>query len=314
MTIDQITENEDDLFDRGDDEEERSGGYRERPWWWLKDEGQIAYLRFMEESPDWRKVPTHRFFPTKPEPQDHEGKWPLQMGGTCRNGRLSARFPQGCAICTSGYQGEYKKGSVADDVRYTFAIEREQYEDPDTKRKKYRDKEVEVPAMDGEGNLIEGETITLPSVVMVGETMYKMMSEVKATGEAFGSLRGRDMRLKLIKNPSGKKGLIVQTIPMDPEPTIQPGTDHWQIYQHAVKLWKPGGLVLSREILYRASDDWWNQWFLMDDGRTFAEHQIAKGVSPAAQPTASVSTASPAPPDAERLAAMKARITAIKAN
>ncbi len=303
-----MIENEDDIFDRGDDEEERTSGYREAPWWYLKKEGDIAYLRFLENSEKWHKVPTHRFFPTKPEPKDHEGKWPEQMPATCRGARLASRYPQGCAMCASGYKGEYGKGSKAEDVRYTIAVEREQYED-ENKRKRYRDKEVEVPLFDTEGNIIEGETVTLPSLVLVGETMYRMMSDLKGTGEAFGSLMGRDMRLKLIQNPSGKKGMVVQSIPMDPDPTILPGTEHWEMYLEAQKAWRHGGLSVGRELLHRASNDWWNQFFLMDDGRTYAEHQISKG-APADRPVAtSTSTAAPQEPDSAKLAAMRSRIT-----
>jgi hypothetical protein len=248
VTIDQITESDDDLdlFDKGDEDEERSSGYRERPWWWLKTEGDVAVLRFLEESAEWRKVPTHKFFPTKPEPSDNEGKWPEQMPATCRGGRLAGKFPQGCAIDTSGYEGKFKKGSKAEDVRYTLAVEREQYEE--NGRKKYRDKEVEVPVFDQEtGEVSETETMTLPSLVLVGETMWRMMSGLKGVSEALGSLITQDIRLKLIKNPSGQ-GSIVSAIAVGDNGVV-PGSEHWEGYQFAQKLWKPGGLVLNREIL-----------------------------------------------------------------
>lgn len=308
MTIDQIADDElDGLIERGDEEEKRGPIYRQSPWWYQKEEGSISYLRFLEESPDWRKVPTHRFFPTKPKPDKHEGKWPESMNGTCRGGNLAKRFPQGCAICTSGYEGTYGKSSKSEDVRYTIAVERERYED-ENGRRKYRDKEIEVPLHDDEGKVIEGETMTLPSIVLISETMYKMMSAVKATGEALGSLRGRDIQLKLIKNPSGKNGVIFQPIALDPDPTIQPGTEHWEIYEHAQKLWKPGGLVLNREILYRASDEYWNRFFLMDDGRTWKEHAIKRG-APADGSGPSDATQQAPQPNADKLAAMRARIS-----
>jgi hypothetical protein len=188
-----------------------------------------------------------------------------------------------------------------------MAVEREQYED-DNGRKRYRDKEIEVPVTDDEGNVLEGQTMTLPSIVLIGETMFKMMSAVKATGEALGSLRGRDIRLKLIKNPNGKNGLIFQPIALDPDPSIQPGTEHWEMYEHAQKLWKPGGLVLNREIFYRASDEYWNRFFLMEDGRTHAEHMIKRGASATGSSPASAAQQSDKP-DADKLAAMRARIS-----
>jgi hypothetical protein len=307
VTIDQIIESDDDLIERGDDDE-RSASYRQVPWWYIKNEGDTAILRLLEESPDWRKVLTHRFFPTKPEPEGHEGKWPDMMPATCRaGGKIGQRYPQGCAIDRSGYKGKYGKGSTAEIVHYTMAVERERYEDANGRRR-YRDKSIQVPAFDDEGNEIEGQTLELPSIVLIGETMFRMMSSVKGTGEALSSLRTQDLQIKLIKNPSGKNGLIAQVIPLDKDPSIQPGTEHWEIYQHAQQLWKPGGLVLNREILSRASEEYWNRFFLLPDGKTFAQHQIERG-APADLPTATASAASVQTPDADKLAAMKARIT-----
>lgn len=307
MTIDQIADDElDALIERGDDEEERGTAYRESPWWYKKNEGDVSILRFLEESPEWRKVPTHRFFPTKPEPEGHEGKWPKMMPATCRAGGLAKRFPQGCAIDSSGYEGKFNKGSRPEDVRYTMAVEREQYED-ENGRKQYRDIEIQVPVCDEQGNPIEGETIGLPSIVLVGETMFKLMNGVKATGEAYGSLCGQDIRLKLIKNPNGKDGLIFQPVALKPDPLIQPGTKHWEIYMHTQELWKPGGLVLNREIFYRAGDEYWNRFFLMEDGRTHAEHMIRKG-APANEPASSRAVQQSEPVNPDRLAAMRARI------
>lgn len=319
MTIDQQTAIDDDdydaLFERGDDEEERSGGYRAQPWWYMKNEGDIAILRFLEESPDWRKAPTHRFFPTKPKAPDFEGNWPKAMPATCRGGLLAKRYPEGCPMCSSGYEGQYKKGSKTDDIRYTMAVEREQYKD-ENGYNRFRDKTVEVPLWNHEtGEISENETITLPSIVLVGETMFRMMSAIKGTGEATGSLRSQDIRCKLIKNPNNGKGLIVQSVALAPDPTILPGTEHWDIYTHTLGLWKPRGLSLGREIMYRASPEYWDRFFLADDGRTYAEHCVRRGVDPMTSSTSSVSTASKTgtastvEPNAEKLAAMKERIT-----
>jgi hypothetical protein len=309
VTIEQ-TDEDLDLIERGDDEEERSG-YRAEPWWYLKNEGDTAILRFLEESAEWRKVPTHRFFPTKPEPEKFEGNWPKAMPATCRGGRLVRKYPDGCPMCTSGYEGPFKKGSKPEDVRYTVAVERERYED-ENGRARFRDKEIEVPLWNREtGEVSETETMTLPSLVLVGETMYRMMSALKGTGEATGSLRSQDIRLKLIKNPGNGKGLIISPVAMAPDATILPGTEHWELYEMAMGLWKPRGLNLEREILYRASPTWWNKFFLMEDGRTHAEHVVRRGGNPGAS-TASTGNAqatarTPQHPDSERQAAQRAR-------
>ncbi len=299
----------DDVLDRGDDEEKVGGAYRSEPFWYLKNEGDVSVLRFLEESSEWRKVKTHRFFPTGPEPEGYEGKWPSAMPATCRaDEKLKRFFPKGCAIDSSGYEGKFKKGSRPDDVRYTIAVEREEYTD-DNGRKAYRDKEIEVPVFDDEGNEVEGETITLPSLVIVAETMWRMMSSLKANNEAFGTICGQDFRLKLVKNPNGN-GNIVQVVPLNPDPKIQPGTEHWEMYQHAQKLWTPGGLNVNRVILNRAKDDYWNKFFLAEDGRTHEEHRIKRGGSPEGASNGSGSSA-PAEdqPNADKLAAMRARIS-----
>lgn len=324
MTVDQITETDDELdslIERGDEDEERSSGYRDRPWWWLKSEGDVAVLRFLEESADWRKVPTHRFFPTKPEPEDNEGKWPDQMPATCRGSKLAKMFPQGCAIDTSGYEGKFKKGSKPEDVRYTLAVEREEFKD-ENGRKRYRDKEIEVPVFDKETGVVsDTETMTLPSVVMVGETMWRMMSALKGIGEALGSLRTQDIRLKLIKNPSGQ-GLIVSAVAVGDNGII-PGSEHWEAYSFAQQLWKLGGLVLNREILHRARPEYWDRFFLMEDGRTWKQHDIERGgdktahtpqnssksSSGGSSSSASTAATTTAQPDADKLAAMRARIS-----
>jgi len=129
-----------------------------------------------------------------------------------------------------------------------------------------------------------------------------------------GSLRMQDIRLKVIKNPSGS-GTIISPVPQDRDESIIPGSEHWEMYEHAQRLWKPGGLVLNREILYRASDEYWNHFFLMEDGRTWKEHDIKRGGDKTAHNPeksssrgSSQSAATTVQPDADKLAKMRARI------
>lgn len=277
MTIDQ-NDQAADPFGRGDDEEARGPFYRERPFWWLKKEGDTAVLRFLELPKDWVKGPTHRFFPTKPKPEGHEGNWPEMMPATCRDGVLSRMFPQGCAMCTSGYEGKYGKGSKPEDTRYTLAVEREEYTD-ENGAKGYRDKEIQVPLWNAQtGEVSKTETMGLPSIVIVGESMWRMMSALKGLGEALEDIRTQDIRLKLGKNPNGN-GLVISPVPIGFDKDVMPGNEHWQMYQHAIKLWKPGGLAIGQELLHRASDEYWNELFLMPNGRTYAEMKAGGGAS-----------------------------------
>src|SRR5690242_2379874 len=102
-----------------------------------------------------------------------------------------------------------------------------------------------------------------------------MMSAVKGVGDDIGSLRTWDIRLKKLKNPSGQGPIITHGFAR--ANGVAPGSEHWEGYQLAQKLWKPGGLVLNREILYRAGDEYWNHFFLMPDARTWKQHDIERG-------------------------------------
>jgi hypothetical protein len=301
------------MLDQGDEEPERTGsGFRRETHFGLK-EGEFAVLRFMQESRDWYKVMTHRFFPTRPAPSDFEGNWPESMSGTCRkmNEKMAKLFPQGCAICDSGYKNKWGKKVTPDDLRYTYAIEREEVDGdgtedkggPEMKGKRfYRDVMVDVPLLDAKGEETE-ETVRVPKVVIVSQTMFQMMSSLKANGEAYGTLRDRDYRIKRIKNPSGK-GTIYQCTPLDKDPEILPGTEHWGFYEVAVQAY---GLSLPRLILRLAQDDYWKRFFLMDDGMTAVDiRRGSAGVAPV--PAQTQVAAGPPAPNSDALAAMRARI------
>ena len=299
---------------RGDEEEERTGGgsFRKEPHWDLK-EGEEAVLRFLQESKDWYRVQTHRFFPTKAEPEGYEGKWPSFMPATCRKDPAFASLYDGCPICASGYKNKFGKVVKADDLRFTLAVEREPYTD-ENGRKAYRDKIVEIPILDEKGEPTE-EKVQVPSVVIVSQTMYMMMGALKACGESYETLRDRDYRIKRVKNPQGQ-GTIYQVFPLDKTPDIAPGTDHWQFYDLAVDAY---GIKLPTLIYNRSTDDYYKKFFLEEDGLCSVDVRRETGelpparrasggskVSIPAQPTAANA---PTTPDADALAAMRARIS-----
>lgn len=299
---------------RGDEEEERApgGGFRKEPHWDLK-EGEEAVLRFLQDSKDWYRAMTHRFFPTKAEPADYEGKWPGFMPATCRKDpAFAALYPDGCPICVSGYKNKFGKVVRAEDLRYTLAIEREAAVGPDGK-KAYQDKMVEVPMLDEKGEPTE-EKVQVPSVVIVSQTMYMMMSALKSCGEAYdNTLRDRDYRIKRVKNPSGN-GTVYQVFPLDKTPEIAPGTSHWEFYDLAVQAF---GIKLPTLIYSKSTDDYYQRFFLESDGFCSADVRRETGeLSPASKSAAKPSipaqpTAANAPtvPNADALAAMRARIS-----
>jgi hypothetical protein len=314
------------MLRRGDDEDETTGkgGYRKEPHWNL-DEGQESILRFLTDSRDWYRAATHRFFPTKAAPADFEGKWPSVMPATCRKDKAlvdAGLYPDGCPVCDSGFKDQYNKPPRPADLRFTLAIEREvvmgdgsdAMGGPAMKGKKgYRDKQVEIPIMDDEGKPTE-DKITVPSVVIVSNTMYMMMGALKACGETYETLTDRDYRIKRVKNPNGT-GTTYQVFPLDKTPDIAPGTDHWKFYEFAQEAF---GISLAELIYRRSTDDYYNRFFLEEDGYTSADIRRASGELAAASKTgpSKSNSSSPTPatahvptPDAESLAAMRARIS-----
>lgn len=298
---------------RGDEEDENKGGggYRREPHWDLK-EGEEAILRFLSESKDWYRARTHRFFPTKAEPADYEGKWPSAMPATCRAEPAFAQlYPNGCPICQSGHKNKFGKENKGDDLRYTLAVEREQYVDAESGKKAYRDKMVEIPVLGEDGKPTE-EKVSVPSIVIVSNTMYMLMNALKACGEMYDTLLDRDYRIKRVKNPSGT-GTIYQVYPVDKDPEIAPGTDHWQFYELAVEAF---GLKLPTIIYSKTTDEYYTKFFLEEDGFTSVDVRRETGELVPATKSAgkssggsSPSGTAPATPNADALAAMRERIT-----
>lgn len=307
------------LIRRGDEDDEpkfSGSGYRREPNLYLKETGDTAILRPLIESKDWYRGLTHRWVQvTKPKPEGHEGKWPEGMSATCRKDSLLKKiYPDGCPICSSPLRTKFDKTmeESATDLRYTLAIEREEVVGDGSPemggpefagQKGWVDKMVEVPVYDAEGKPTK-ETVKRPSVVIVSGTMYQMFGSLKQLGEAYGTLLDRDFRVKRIKNPSGN-GDIYQWIGLDKIPAIQPGTDAWAIYQDAVKNWVPGGLSLARVIGEKSSPAYYERFWTTDGVFQMPNTKAATpttGFVPASSAVASEE------PDADKLAAMRARI------
>lgn len=309
---------------RGDEDDEPrfGGGYRREPNLILKETGDSAILRPLSESKDWTRALTHRFVPvTKPKPEGQEGNWPEFMGATCRKDSVLKQFyPDGCPICTSPLKTKFNKTMEEDakDLRYTLMIEREEVVGdgspemggPENKGVKgYTDKLIDVPIFDQDGKPTK-ETVKRPSVVIVSGTMYQMLTALKGLGEAYGTLRDRDFKVKRISNPS-TKGDIYQWIGLDRIDSIRPGSDHWAYYEEAVKAWVPGGLSAARVVGEKSAAPHYERFWTTDGvfqlpGQSRVGSP-ASGFSPASN--FSPSAASQAPePDADKLAAMRARI------
>lgn len=311
----------DNIIATGDeDDPNRGGGYRREPLWFLKNKGDVAYLRFLVETKQWRKAVTHQYIPvTLPKPEGHEGKWPEMMTATCRADEDLQRaglHKNGCAICKA--PGENKFGrpwaKATDILRYALAVEREMVENPDG-TKSLVDKMIEIPLFDDNGQETD-ERITVPSLVIVAESMYKLFSSIKAIAETYGTITNRDFQIKRVDNPKGN-GTMLQVIPMPDTPHIRPGSEHWETYELAQKLWVPGGLSVARHIGERSLDAHYDRFWTVNGvvaGNVAALTKKADGTSAgvpaqAAAPATAAPTAS-ATTDPDALAKMRARIAA----
>lgn len=327
MTI-PATINYEALARRGDEEDEPkySGSfYRREPIFMLRNTGDTAILRPLAESPDWYKGLTHPFVPvTKGKPEGYEGKWPEGMSATCRKDpMLAAYYPEGCPICTSPFKTKFDKTmeEARQDQRYTLMVEREEVVGDGTPemggpeflgKKGYQDKMVEVPVYDAEGKPTK-ETVKRPSIVIVSGTMYSMFGALKATGEAHGSLRNNDFRVKRTPNPTGR-GDTYLWVGLPAIPSINPTTPAWQIYMDAVANWVPGGLSVARFIGERSSAAYYDRFWTTNGVFQFkpVPASTSNGFAPATSPAPGAGSIGSAPVseevDQDKLAAMRARV------
>lgn len=331
MSIESLLAGTDDvetLLRRGDEDDEPKfkASWRRDPYISFKETGDFAILRFLAESPDWFRARTHRFVPvSKPKPEGQEGKWPKFMSATCRKDPvLRQYFPNGCPICTSPLKNQWDKSmdESADDLRYTLAVEREEVigdGSPEMGGEQFRgvkgivDKMIDVPVFGEDGEPIKDQFVKRPSIVIVSETMYKMFGAIKAVGEAYGSLRGQDIKIKRIPNPNGKKGDIYQAIGLKEIDSIKPGTDHWETYLEAARMWTPKGLSPARVVIEKAGDDHYERFFTT--GGEFVLPRQAAPVNNGFAPSggeatpASAPKAAPSPEvDQDALDRMRARV------
>jgi hypothetical protein len=313
-----------------DDEPKYSGPFHRRePNLILKETGDSAILRLLQESPEWYQARTHRFVEvTRSAPEGYEGKWPGGLSATCREDekfKAINLYPDGCPICESPQKNKFNAKQTMRDsavnLRYTLAVEREEVVGdgspemggPEMAGKKgYRDKMVKVPVWGDDGEPLkdeEGKVISVerPSLVIVSGTMYSMFGGLKAMAETYDSLRRRDFKVKRVKNPTGN-GDMYQWFPMDPIPGLEPGTDNWKVYEETIKAWCPGGLSVARIIGEKSSHEYFERFFTREGKLVWPKEGGAKPQSSGGGNGFAVPSAAPQQVDQDKLAAMQARI------
>lgn len=280
--------------------------------------GNTIFVRYLTDSPDWYHTLMHTSAPTKAAPSDwpKERKWPESLPAICRYDKAFKAMYSDCYICDA--QLVNKWGKVSKPVLRVWAlavIREEVIGTPDMvekgwisqeqvgKRVGFKDATREVEETDEDGKPTGKKTIE-PRIVVVNKAMNNYFTGLNSMFGIYGTVCDRDYALKQVGE---NKDVEFQHIPLDPTPTHKPGTESWAAYDEAIKT---QGLDLVTIMSDKASDDFYAKFFDPTKEAPKRESKNSDGSeskgqgAPAAQQQASPSNE----PDADRLAAMRARI------
>lgn len=184
----------------------------------LKD-GESTILRLIDDADDWIFVNQHGFIPTKGAPKDakaeSKAKWPASMNAVCRYTKNEGDyvFPElaetGCFICDHMTNAETGKKLYPSVKLWARAIQRDEIKGtdamvgtgPGTIRQNqvgrvvgFRDHEVEVQEVDGEGKAT-GKTFKEPKVIVLNQGMKNFFGALQAYADAYGTALDRDYKV-----------------------------------------------------------------------------------------------------------------------
>lgn len=251
------------------------GGLARRVQYWNIKENESEVLRFLTDAPEWFVVRQHTFFPTKPAPADAK-KWPAAMTAVCRKDPAFAGEYSSCPLCEAikdndlkgyGGKGPMKTRSMV----FALAVRRERVVcdgseamgGPAKKGKKAtRDFMVELDELDEDGKAT-GEKREVPDIRIISNTMYSLFNNLRSAYETYDSVVDRDFVIKREKAPNGT-GTVHTAVGLDLIPALQPGEPRWKTYTEALDFY---GLDLGTMLEEQASDEFYNRFFLGEDGR-----------------------------------------------
>lgn len=292
--------------------------------------GQHIFVRYITDSPDWYYADAHPMVPTKAQqPADWpEGrKFPEAMPAVCRNDKAFEGMYDGCYICDAKIVNKFNRvckpvlrvwaiACLREEVMGTQAHVDQGLITPDKigKRVGFKDatREVDVPVLDANGKPVlnaEGkqtfETKTDLALIVVNQAMNNYFGGLQSMYGMFGTLCDRDF---IIKQIDEGKDVDYQHIQMDQTANLAPGTPAWARYEQAIE---EQGLSIPDMLMDRSSDEYYATFF--DPNKTAPAREGSKTTSAATQvaqeaPAAQQAAAPTNEPDADALAAMRARL------
>ena len=285
-------------------EEAAKSSKRDRPGFWSLTDGQSCLLRFINDADpnvavpqSWITVRQHSMVPTKPRPKDVTGNWPKSMGAMCRNAHpFSARY-DGCPICQMT-NSEGKK-LVASSRTWALALEREEVIEGG-QVVGIRTKTKEVQSVDDEGNP-KGDVRVVPSVVVINQGWKNFFAHLSGFAGRYGTVVDRDYYIT--RKGATQNDTTYQIVPAEPL-SLDDGSRLDLRRPEVVAMMFPEGTLpnLAKIVAEQASDDYFGRFFfdLPEKGKSGGAQQPAAPSSDQA-------------PDANRLAALRERMTAAAA-
>lgn len=319
--------------------EERGGGGFGRRWVWLdqlikgdeaskaqeKDRVYLRYLTDYEANPEngvgaWITANVHTAVPTKPKPasEDKDRTWPKAMSCVCRKSKIIEKATGGkCWVCDN-VKDKYKPEKPHSNPPKTFAVAvlrepiigdgSEEMGGPRKKGRKigFTDVTVEVPVFDEDGEIVkEGDTVVtevVPQYVIVRQAYRNYYQSLRSAATAYGTALDRDW---LVVRNGDDKDTSYDNVAMDPMKIEIDGEqiDFDMSDPDLREVYYPDMPHLSRIITDQATMDYYNKWFIPQEG-----DDEAGGSTDAKRPAARSSE-----PDADHAAKMKERLRARQA-
>ena len=229
--------------------------------WSIKD-GETSYLRLISE--DTISVGTHRFIPTKPQPEDCKWtKWPGAMWAICArdsafrivvDGEATDAFEDGYGQCYihdkwGGVRGGKfnKDQGVPDEITYGLAVVRKVVPDLATGRiAGFTDETFE-------HRLPDGQIVKLPRLVIVAQKFSQFWNPVRAGAYMPPySICDKDWIVD-------RKGNDLMVTGGTPTPELKPGTPLWARYDKAITILDAS---LDKYVLDHSNHDHYARFFI----------------------------------------------------
>lgn len=301
----------------------------------------FAILRFLNDhaaSADgsvlpWITVQQHSMVPTKPKPADHEGTWPAKMGAVCRNDKIfKARY--GDCYIESMAPEPGKKTRNASPRTWAIAVLREEVHGtqemvdagqiPATLLGQVvgiRDKTKEVAETDADGKPT-GNTKIVKQYVKVNQGWKNFFAPIAGIAGRFKTVLDRDIYIS--REGMEQNNTVYNPISLDPIVFPEGHKFAGQVFdlrsaEQRAEFY-PDMPDLRKVVAEQASNAYYNRFFVPNDrlygnGEGVTDRK-AKAATPATAGTPATPAAAPAAPsteqaapDADRLAALKARVT-----